>query len=366
MSLIQTQILIYLLYCLIIYYFRKYYIKGICYKSNRIDVAFVVIGIFCGVIGTQSGDYLHYIDFFEEISYGNKTQEMEQIYIWLISAVGGNYFLWRLCLYLAEYIILVLCLRTVGFNTTAFYFLYSVMCLYESTTGRYFWGLFLYFFGLILFYKEKRIYYLSMVILSFFAHKSIILLVAMAPLTLIKLNKKTILLIIATLPISVNFIQYITINFLTNSNSDYITLTASRYELYTDGLTFTSNYGFLGDSLGLLVKNLLAYISSFVFVVYSTYKIYFKKLEVDRYIHALITISIGLLVVVISYLFGETTGNTIAYRYLGLLKVPILLILYYFLFVINDKSKFNVFIAKMFFYYFHVSLLYEVYCSFYR
>ncbi len=159
------------------------------------------IVLFC-VFAFWSQDYYHYIESLSAIDYrfpkSEQANHLEQLYIWIAYFVNGHYTLFRLCVWGLAYILFVKTLKNFEVYNSQSIALFIVYFLLMFSYARVSLGMASLFYGISLLLKtdKSRIINiclgLAMLYLAYNAHKSMFLVIAISPLTLLRYNKYTV------------------------------------------------------------------------------------------------------------------------------------------------------------------------------
>lgn len=119
---------------------------------------------------------------------------LEPIYVWYIQLISGNYFVFRLTLYIVSFIFLWGIFQYVRCYKLYFLILYSVILLYDMAGGRQMLSICMMFLGLFLILYEKYNLKNSIWIIAFdiefFFHKTGIYMLLFLLLLIMNINTK--------------------------------------------------------------------------------------------------------------------------------------------------------------------------------
>ena len=192
-------------------------------------------------------------------------------------------------------------------------------------------GMAFYFYGLsfLLIKKGKTIKRMIIMIsfftLAFMAHRSMVFLIALTPLTLFNLRKSHLWLILALIPLFVFIIHYFTEYIALGGiggNSD-LTTSASKYASFSHEQKMNWKY---------MIVTWLHYMGFYIALIYILYYVYFAKHRVilptfiNRLLPFLITISIISFILITSPAMGLWI---IGYRFLYMTGIPLCCIIGY-------------------------------------
>lgn len=174
-------------------------------KSVPLRWLFIVCMVLLSVFAQFTGDYVGYKNIVNSVfSQIRFIAHFEDVYVWIIHAVTGNYELFRLVIALLTYIPLYYIFAKARIFDPRIIFFFCVWDLWNALEGRQQIAIYLAMLGLILLLlKEKKILGLVLIAVSFFFHKSSM----MFPLILValafSLNRRNVLICLAFLPVAV-------------------------------------------------------------------------------------------------------------------------------------------------------------------
>lgn len=249
--------------------------------------SFLVLAVFGNAI---SPDYWNYVDLVKEIA---STQDpfvhMEEFYIWLIHKIGNNFYLYQLCVYIPQFVLIYL-IFTRGChldNPILFLLLFAILVLYSSIVGRNYLFTAVYLSALVLLANRKFVLGILLLAISVIFHKLAYIALPLSVLYFIplRINRKT-LTVLAILFISaIGGINYIINNYIFElvqglgdvKGKDYLLLT----EKHSSGNSFwwqaISNYQ-------VCVKYLFAFISLY----YLRRVVSLNIFSIDRMMYAIV------------------------------------------------------------------------------
>lgn len=180
---------------------------SICNKSkytntNRPSIfTHTIILLFC-VFAFWDQDYYGYIELLNAIDYRfpneDQANHLEQLYVWIAYFVNGHYTLFRLCIWGLAYILFIKTLKNFNIYSKQSIALFIVYFLLMFSYARVSLGMTSLFYGVSLFLQsdKKRIINiclgLVMLVLSYNAHKSMFVVIAVLPLIFFRYNKYTV------------------------------------------------------------------------------------------------------------------------------------------------------------------------------
>ena len=123
-------------------------------KKSSYFIIFVFFIIF-SVYGYITADYNSYLELMKMSKVNDPLVALEPIYVWYIQLISGNYFVFRLTLYIVSFIFLWGIFQYVRCYKLYFLILYSVILLYDMAGGRQMLSICMMFLGLFLILYEK-------------------------------------------------------------------------------------------------------------------------------------------------------------------------------------------------------------------
>lgn len=144
----------------------------------------------------QSGDFTYYGMLF---TTGRYTWHMEDFYVWLWDTVGRNYPAWRVVVWGASTILLLLSIRRLNVNLYFASFIFVITQWFYFGTMRNMLGFMAMFYGVILIFTRDKImrktvevtFGILLIIASIFFHRSMFAYVIFLSLALIPFGKRT-------------------------------------------------------------------------------------------------------------------------------------------------------------------------------
>ena len=103
-------------------------------KKSSYFIIFVFFIIF-SVYGYITADYNSYLELMKMSKVNDPLVALEPIYVWYIQLISGNYFVFRLTLYIVSFIFLWGIFQYVRCYKLYFLILYSVILLYDMAGG---------------------------------------------------------------------------------------------------------------------------------------------------------------------------------------------------------------------------------------
>ena len=181
--------------------------------------AFIIYGVW----GIQMGDYPSYAEIVQDVYNRGKylsdyedswLSHMEPIYNWLAIQCKGNIHLWRLVWFTVQWLGMGYMLWKLKVNNYEAILVFILLVFYSVNSGRVSWGIGYFFLSLYLFLSTHQKRYLLFLVLSYWAHTSMILLFSLLPILLVKFNRNRILVVILLIPVLVSVMNYVFDEFL--------------------------------------------------------------------------------------------------------------------------------------------------------
>ena len=294
--------------------------------SNNQLIFFTLLFIAFGTYGNHLGDYWRINEVIE--TYGVLSSDvigvsMEKHYYLLAKLVNGNYVLWRLVINCVAFIGFAFFLRKSKMANYPTLLLFATMCLFWVAGHRGWWGYIYYYFGVYLFFRDKKYIYLILAAVSYFSHSSNILLIALLPIAFFKFNRFYTIVIIVVLILGLDKLQeYFDFMVGGGVENEYYSHKLNTYSSQT-----ANNY--FGSSIGEYLQNFFTLVPKYLFMFYMLKSLLFNKkyMKCIRAEHnAIINISINLFLVSIAAFFMNLGSGTIAYRLFTMSTFPIFIL----------------------------------------
>lgn len=317
---------------IVAYLFIKYKRCGSQPISTNNYWRVIWIFVLFGVIGVQFGDYPHYEEIVHDVYKqslrysGDSWMEglhMEPLYNRLVVLCKGNYFLWRLIWFTVEFLAFGVMFKRLGHNNYQSLFVFSTCALFSVCAGRVSWGLIFFFLGFYTFFQTKEYKYLCFVLISFFAHNSMLVLFALTPVLLIRSNKKIIFISIIMVPFLVGLFGVALQNMLQLS----FLPEAITHKLSTNYMD-TERTGNLGGSIGEYIYNLCGRIPLYYLIIRYFIDVIKKKIVVPYKSQKFFNLIIVLFALTQVALFSDFGSASLYVRFFSMLYVPIFLLVY--------------------------------------
>ena len=290
---------------------------------------FCLVFIF-SVCAFYTGDFSHY-------QLTVKTEEsidhLEEVYHWLIGFVNHNYFLFRFLLWGGGTVFIFLSFRDFGISPyrSLFYLFASYITFYSYTRAGVAQAIF--FIGFAIFFNREnrtiifRLCGLVLLLLSFFFHRSLLVLVILSPLCFLPINKYTfpiyvfaILVVIASTSIWLNnALHYL-----------------MEYEEYSEVLEIYTSTG--GDYVISRSNRIIPFITYYWGKAIFHVPFWCCMISISRHknreripngIKAVIRLSLVLYIFIIVTLFSFGSASAFYYRYERMLVIPVTVMVNY-------------------------------------
>lgn len=253
---------------------------------------------------------------------------MEPLYNYLAVLLHGNYYLWRAVWYIVEFSGLIYLFKRLNVATYESFYLLSICALYSICAGRVSWGITFYWLGIYTFYRTRDYKILLFVAASFFAHNSMILLFAMLPLSLLKINKTIVVLSLLILPsisaIFGDFLNDITEQLTMLSDLDSANAMSIKLETYKNAESFQMWGRSIGENVQYVVSRIPLYYMILVFVR----NVLNKKIKLTKGGAKLFSVMFFLFDYTCIVLVAQIGSASFYDRYLMMLYLPIFILMF--------------------------------------
>lgn len=311
-----------------IIYIVAYYNRN---KRYPVQITWILILVFC-LYAFWDTDYFS----FRYIFHTELEDFRDPLYSYIGEISFDSYTIFRLLIWGTA---IYLFRRTVdrlniSYNVAAYIF--TVFFLLTFSYARVSLGMAMYFYGISFIIRPNQankfwsiVWGLIFIGCSYFGHRSMLALIALTPLALVQLNRK-IFIMIAITGVALSGLASTLLNDIvsgTLSLSNELGAAGEAAEKYANiEIELEYNWKFT------LMRNLRFY-SFYVAMAYITWKIVFSRDSklISSDIKRLATISLGILIFAVNFIVLPNWGaDTIGYRYLYMLGIPVCLILSYF------------------------------------
>ncbi len=294
---------------------------------------FLYIGVLLFTYVSIYGDFFNYMDMVYTYNKMSTTNYGEPIYGDIIEKVGKNYLLFRIVVWTPALIFTYLTFKKFQLQTYNSLYILFVGFILTFANLRASLGLSIYYLGLsILLASHKHNIFnllagITIILLSFMFHRSIIVLIAMTPLCFLRLNKKVIVMIFCLFIFGLFWFMENFDNFLTSdiilSNADIAKKTQGyatkdvgeanlggyihmfvRYSPYLVAL-FVTSYYLLGKSRLFIAPYIKSLYNFFLFLFLLSIPTLFLGLSNMVFFERILFMSFIPLVVIWSYMFQK-------------------------------------------------------------
>lgn len=260
----------------------------------------------------------------------------DPIYQYISNLSFNSYLIFRLWIWGGGLYITYLTAKKLNLNPNTFLYVFTIFFLLTFSYARVSLGMALYFYGLSFLIiphsniLKKYIAVFILFFLAFLAHRSILILIVLAPVSLVKLTKKRLILIILLSPIVIFATKYILGSIIAGAllagNNSEFAKSAHGYAASKIQMTFNWKWELITT---------LRYYSFYVSIAFALWKFYFSKdsIKPSRDISKYLTISFFIILIAVTILC--VAGNQImglwiiGYRYLYMAGIPLCFIITY-------------------------------------
>lgn len=301
--------------------------------------------IFC-IYNKTEGDYFHYETFLKDIVTFKLTDTFETPYMYLISIIGNNYFLFRLFIWGAALLIYKRILQIVKLDYDLTISLFILFTLIAFAYARISLALAIFFWGatIINVNIEARSYFKSitgfcLIALSLLFHKSMFFpCLLFLFLLCLKMNRRRMLLLLFLFPLAVYFM---------NNHLENILLMESGVSEMNRGLGYLATKK---TPLGLSMSvSLILSIPSMMLLLFVMAKDFYKKktTEVPLSIIKLFEMCVFFILISFLILFIDSGGRYLYVRIKEMSYIPFSIVLSYYF--IHFRIKKRIFVTSLIF-----------------
>lgn len=269
---------------------------------------------------------------FQRLYYYGLENFRDPFYYYLSFISFNSYLIFRLIIWGGALLFYKLSCKRIGLSLNTSIFVFSIFFLLTFSYARASLGMSAYFYGLVLYLtatNKKKVFIkvALMFLLSFFAHRSMALLILLTPIIKFRLSKKSMLLIVVLIPSIVIVFNNLFSSFVNGelfslgSGFEGVTEAAQKYSALD--VVVEKNWKFQ------LTSN-LRNISFYILGVYLSWGYYFSKCrkKVLRIEQELFNVVFIMLLFALSMQTNSHLGlSIIGYRYLYTLGIPLCLLL---------------------------------------
>lgn len=266
----------------------------------------------------------------------------DPLYYYIKQITFGSYHLFRAIIWGAALLLFYKTSKIMGIPSWIVIFVFPICFLLPFSYARASLAMASYFYGVTLLKKSNKISLMGLlfVIFSYFAHRSMLPLIVFTPLAImrIRITNKFHLLTIIIIPILVilsfiNQVQESTYQIQESSDetmqaTENFTRSASRYlNVVTEERE---------RSLKSRIMSFIHYVSIYsvyVYLIFTLYRIKKHILRREKYVNSMMLISTLLIVISVFFLYlsySKGYPETLAYRYLYMTYIPLILQVSYF------------------------------------
>lgn len=306
--------------------FLTAYYYADCVKSERITW---IMALFFCLFAFWDTDFFT----FRRGFYTNFISAKDPLYEQISDFAFDSYTLFRFLVWgTALYLYKCICKRfELSYNISIYIFIFFFLLTFSY--ARVSLAMACFFYGLSFMIKPNNINLprrafsiMILFLLAFWAHRSILVLICISPISLIPLTKKRLFLLLLLLPIFVFVLNIIVNHFLVaESVSSSFSGSAQHYVKLKTEMNFNWKY-----SLMIYLRNISFYIATCFLI----WKLIIRNIDnADCYIYKLLTITIVILIIASSFfIISGSVGFglfIIGYRYLYMLGIPLCTLLAY-------------------------------------
>ena len=299
-------------------------------KKEQYGIYWSLIVLFC-LFSIWEWDYFMLANAF----YKGFKDFRDILYPYLTYVSFGSYIILRLWIWGTATLLVYLTGKRFHVNTNILFFVFTTFFLLTFSYARASLGMALYFYGLSFFIIKDKNGIIRLIIiaicffLSYCAHRSLLILIAISPFCLFKPTKRSLVLILIFIPIFIIVIKTILaqiMNGLLFDNTSSFAVSASKYTQLESIFNFNWKWALINH-----LRNWSFYVS----LVFIIYKLYFSKTKIiiSNAIKSLVSICIiiEILAITIIVLAGnEFLGLWIVgYRYLYMCGIPLCILATY-------------------------------------
>lgn len=267
------------------------------------------------------GDFSHYQMMVKNYN-GLGSTGLENVYEYVIGLTNQNYLLFRIIFFGGMVLLLLRLFK--NYNLDKYSSLYFLFAVYISTLSysRASIGMAVFFLGLSLFFSDNKriiniVFGAILIGVSYYFHRSCIVLIPMALLGFVPINKRTLPIILVAVFASFALLKGLAadvINEIAASDNEELALKA---ELYMSG----SSGQFSGNIIAWFM-HIWSYGVFYVLFFVDAYYIIYNRSLIKRSIKGLFNVTFGILLFAILMNLFDMTSAALYYRYLFMLMIP--------------------------------------------
>lgn len=307
-------------------------------KSYPVQATWIATLIFC-LVAYWDTDFFTFRNTF----YTSLNDFRDVLYTYLGNISFNSYTIFRLIIWGTALHLFKKTVDRFEISRNIAIYIFTIFFLLTFSYARVSLGMAMFFYGLSFIIKPNRdnrfwsiVFGLTLMGCSYFGHRSLLAIIMLTPLAFVKLNKKVFFAIVVvgvlTSDLAANLLSDLVTGTVQLSNE--LGVVGEAAEQYANiEIVLEYNWKFA-------LMRYLRFFSFYIAIAYVVWKIAFSADSrlISNEIKRLATISFGILVFAISFLVLPSWGaDTIGYRYLFMLGIPICIILSYF--ATNGLSK---------------------------
>lgn len=300
------------------------------YRRQSAPITWVLIIVFL-LFAYWDTDYFS----FRQMFYTSLKGFRDPLYYYLSLISFNSYTIFRLIIWGTALLLFKKTSDRYGISPNIAAYVFSIFFLLTFSYARVSLGMAMYFYGLSFLIKPHPtnrfwgfVWGMLFVGCSYFGHRSLLVLIGLAPVALVKLNRKTLLILSVIGVVASGFATTLLSDLISGSLSVSDTMGAAgeAAEQYANiEIEMEYNWKFA------LMRNLRFY-SIYIAMAYIAWKVGFSNAanKVVPEIKRLATISCAILIFSVSFLLAPSWGaDIIGYRYLYMVGLPICTIIAY-------------------------------------
>lgn len=311
--------------------------KRIDYINNRSYINLFVVFVVLSIVGLQTGDYYHHIDLIKDAYNALKGSQdissmllylhMEPIYNYLALWLSGDYILWRAVVFGSSFAIIFYFIRRLSFNYWSFFFIFTLISLSGFIVGRMYWGVALFVCSVAYARMSGNKWYLLLSLLCIFAHKCLYVLPLFIPFAYIRLNKKSILVLI---------IAYVFMSFALRFAFADLSIFDTYFEGFSSGIQYyydsdvESEASVFGRSAGEKLIYFTEFSAVLLLALNMIYRTVKNRILLPNFIQSCLVLGISFLLFALAVVVGDFGPGILAWRYITVAWFPLIFAICYF------------------------------------
>lgn len=301
---------------------RLWYPRSQEQSYYRLTCALLIL--YC-VFAYVDGDFYHYYEAFDKIKRTGFNTNFEPVHFEIIKALPANYYLWRLIIWGVASVLTLKAIKKLGLDIKIATCFIALIYLSYFSVMRGTLGISIMFFGYsLLLCKGSRWWGIFLIAISLFFHRSMLMSIAILPLSFIRLKKKYVIASVILFPVLITVIPIVIEYVLAG---DFLAVgkdlkIAESLETYSEGEVIEHNF------LGKLIRTL--YYFPIVFsLIYVVKHVTFKNMELPTHIYRFYVY--WYIMSYIAYLFFfQEMSSFLFERFLIMSYFPLVVVLSYF------------------------------------